>query len=254
MKAIEGYDYNIGAFSTYSIYSIRQAIERDIQNYGRTIRVPSYMLENINKIKVIKEELSQILEREPTLREISLKSQLSINEVKDILNTIDDPISLNTPMSTESDSMTLEGAIEDNSPTPAELVETKIFIEDFKEESKRVLTDLGYNVLIMYLGVGTREHTLKEIGEIYNHNREYIRVQKDNALNRLRRTRYIKELRDQVEENTTYYRSIDYSQPGGKGNLPSSSVENIVMRREKKLEKLKKDYELRKQFNISSIL
>lgn len=238
MRAIESYDYTKGAFSTYATYSIKQSITRDIENLGRTIRVPSHMIGKINKLNQVKEELSNILEREPTIKEISLKMKLSIKEVNNILESTDEPKSLNIPIG-DKDS-TLENMIEDTSPSPAELVEVKMFIEEFKEVSRKKLSDIQYNVLAMYLGIGMRKHSLKEITDKYNYksNKSIIRIRK-KAIEILKDTRFIMELQNIVDEETSYYKGVDYTQPSSKGNLPSSSVENIVLDREKRLEILK---------------
>lgn len=240
MKSIETYDPEKGSFSNYTIYSIKQAITRDIENYGRTIRVPSHMIAKINKLKAIQEELTTLLEREPTLLEISKKAKLPLKEVKEILTVADDPISLNIPTSTENESITLEGSIEDDSPSPDEVVENKIFIEKYQEEAKKSLSETQNNIINMYLGIGTREHTLKEIAEIYNAKTiQPIRTERDKGLRTLRRTRYFQDLMKEFEEETSYYKSVDYSSPRVVGGLPSSSVENIVLDREKRLERLK---------------
>ena len=238
MRALKTYDYTQGAFSTYSIYWIRQTIERDIQSYGRTIRVPSYMLENISKIKAVKEELTGILERTPTVKEISFKAGLKLKEVNEILKVIDDPVSLNMLVG-EDESISLENTIKDDSLTPDLLAENKIFIEEFKAESRRALTDLEYKIITMYLGIDVREHTLKEIYIKLNFgNVDKARTVLDRALGKLRRTRYIQGLWEIIEERTIYYRSMDYSQPMVSGGLPSSSVENIVLDRERQFNHL----------------
>ncbi len=252
MRAIETYDQEIGAFSTYCIYAIRQAVERDIENFGRTIRVPSYMVAKVNKVKRIKEEISSILERDPTAEEISFKIKLPLEEINEILKVVDDPVSLNMVTSTDSEDLTLESTIKDDSPTPDELVESKIFIEQFKEIAKDKLSKLQYDSITMYLGIGTREHSLEEIAYKHDHSsREYIRNERDKGLRILRRTRYFLELRKEFEEETSYYKSIDYSRPRSSGGLPTSSVENIALERERRLERIEKRYSDRERLKKS---
>lgn len=243
MRAVEGYDMNKGAFSTYAIYWIKQSIFRDIENKGRTIRVPSHMLTKKNRLKNVIEKLTHELEREPTEREISIKARLPVEEVKEILNITNEPVSLDIPLKQNEEGTTLGGTVADDKPTPEEEAESKIFIEDIKRLSRDCLDNLQYQILIMYLGIGVREHTLKEIADKLNYtSMQYIRTQKDNALNRLRRTRYVKEMYEEIEANTIYYKSIDYGNPRVIGGLPSSSVENIVLNREKKFQRAKKEY------------
>ena len=51
MKTIDKYDCNKGyKFSTYATWWIRQAITRAIAEHGRTIKLPVYMTEKLNKM------------------------------------------------------------------------------------------------------------------------------------------------------------------------------------------------------------
>ena len=58
MKAVEKYNPDLGyKFSTYSTWWIRQAVTRGVADFGRTIRVPVHMGEQINKLWLKKEWL-----------------------------------------------------------------------------------------------------------------------------------------------------------------------------------------------------
>lgn len=232
MDSLETYNHQKGKFSSYAVYGIRQAISRGLENLGRTVRIPSHMLEKQRKILKDKGELTRQIKREPTLKELSFKCNLPINEIEEVLTLINKPISINAPTSINEDDGTLEDIIADDKPTPEELAENKLFIQDFKATAKNKLTELEYNTLTMFLGIGTDEHTLQAIADKYNFTRSYIADTKNNALRKISQTRLIQEL----EEETIYYRSMDYSQPTSKTNKVTSSVENIVLAREKKLQ------------------
>lgn len=66
ITAVERYNPDIGAsLSTYAVWWIRQNIFRAIENYGRTIRLPSHILTRVRKMRTAATELAQILGREP---------------------------------------------------------------------------------------------------------------------------------------------------------------------------------------------
>lgn len=234
MDSLETYDYRKGAFSSYAIQWIRQAISRGIENLGRTIRVPSHMLEKQRKVLKARDKLIEQLRRKPTYKEISLKCTLPIAEIKEVLTVTDDPISFNKPVKATEEETTLESTIADDKPTPEEQAQSKLFMEEFNKKAKRVLSDLEFNILTEYLGIGTDEYTLQAIADKYNFTKSYIASTKNKALMKIKRTTLMQE----IERETIYYKSIDYSQPSaGKTNKVSSSVENIVLEREHKLQK-----------------
>ncbi|SDK42217.1 RNA polymerase primary sigma factor [Cryobacterium psychrotolerans] len=56
-------------FSTYATWWIRQSIHRDMADKVRMIRVPVHTADKLNKIKRTRQELTSMLERDPTVGE-----------------------------------------------------------------------------------------------------------------------------------------------------------------------------------------
>ena len=72
IRAVEKFDWRRGfKFSTYGTLWIRQAIQRGLQNHGRTIRVPVHVSQRQVKVRKIEAELNTKLGREPTDEEIA---------------------------------------------------------------------------------------------------------------------------------------------------------------------------------------
>lgn len=88
INAVDRFNVNMGVkFSTYAYTSIDRSIKRAIEETGHLIRLSSYKHTEINKVNSAKVLLTKVLEREPTIEEISLKTGYSIKKVEDILKT-----------------------------------------------------------------------------------------------------------------------------------------------------------------------
>ncbi len=187
MKAVDKFEYQRGyKFSTYATWWIRQAITRAIADQARTIRIPVHMIETINKLIRTSRYLVQELGRDPTPEEIAERMDYPLEKVKKVLKIAKEPISLETPIGDEEDS-SLGDFIEDKKAVaPAEeVVNTKL-----GEQIASVLADLTpreEQVLRKRFGIGEKsDHTLEEVGKLFNVTRERIRQIEAKALRKLR--------------------------------------------------------------------
>ena len=187
MKAVDKFEYQRGyKFSTYATWWIRQAITRAIADQARTIRIPVHMIETINKLVQATRHLVQVLGREPSPEELSVRMELPIEKVRTVLKIAKEPISLETPVGEEDDS-SLSDFIEDkNAMSPQEAV----IHSNLAEQTARVLATLApreAKVLKMRFGIGERSnHTLEEVGQDFDVTRERIRQIEAKALRKLR--------------------------------------------------------------------
>lgn len=187
MKAVDKFEYQRGyKFSTYATWWIRQAITRAIADQARTIRIPVHMIETINKLIRTSRYLVQELGRDPTPEEIADRMEYPVEKVKKVLKIAKEPISLETPIGDEEDS-SLGDFIEDKKAiAPAEeVINTKL-----SEQLAEVLADLTpreEQVLRKRFGIAEKsDHTLEEVGKLFNVTRERIRQIEAKALRKLR--------------------------------------------------------------------
>ncbi|MGQ9618087.1 MAG: sigma-70 family RNA polymerase sigma factor [Candidatus Aminicenantia bacterium] len=180
-------------FISYAVWWIRQAIINAFARDKRVFSVPVKLATLFGKFSKKEEELSEILEREPTKEELARELKESPEKIEEIISVadesrqfnIDDEISFEPPFITE-----VSGDSD---------VEKTLMMESMNRLLKELLSNLNEResgVLKMRYGIDDgNPKTLQEISSALKISRERVRQIEKKAMEKLRENKKLSILR-----------------------------------------------------------
>jgi len=187
IKAAQRFDETRGfKFISYAVWWIRQSILQALAEQARIVRLPLNKIGSINKINRTFSKLEQEFQREPTPEEVAGILETSSDMVEEAIKVSNHHVSMDAPLRDEDDNSLYDVMLNDESPSP----DSGLITNSLRKEIERTLSTLGEReaeILKHYFGLnGYRQHTLEEIGDVFNLTRERVRQIKEKSIKKLK--------------------------------------------------------------------
>ena len=195
IRAIEKFDIKKdNAFSTYATNWIISFIKRALDEQGKVIRVPSYVVESIREMNLVEYYLFRKLKRKPSVEETAEEMGVPVDKVKNwkgINRQSESVVSLDKPIGNDDEGDPIRDFIPDpQAVSPVNKLVDAGLSEQIDAILSTTLTILEERVLRMRLGIGQRRsYNIKEISNILYMEKKKIEQLEFRAIRKIRGSR-----------------------------------------------------------------
>jgi RNA polymerase primary sigma factor len=172
-------------FITYAVWWIRQAIMHALAEGGGAVRLPIKQAEALARVRQTFEELRRATGTEPTAEEVARTLDMQLPEVEDLLRVYRPQVSLDAPVSDESDLTRLEALRSQSLPSSEEVYFQASMINEV-HSLLHLLEPREASILRARFGFDGPPKSLAAIGRELGLSRERVRQLESRARAKLR--------------------------------------------------------------------
>lgn len=188
IKAIDQFDLNFGfRFLSYAVWWIRDYILKEIQNNGKTIRIPAGKITFINKINKFITEYEQKYGQPPT--DDIIAQMLGIEDFN-VQNLMSNSIVIipDTIVNKDGEEESIFDTLHNENENTDKSLQFKSITVEIIDVLKRNLNQTEFEIITELFGINVNPLSLDEIGIKHNITKERVRQIKDKAIIKLRKS------------------------------------------------------------------
>lgn len=187
IRAAHRFDETRGfKFISYAVWWIRQSILVALSEQARVVRIPLNRIEELNRVNRMRDKLEKVFEREPSVHEIADALDLLPDDVKEIMTSKNNVLSMDVPFSIDEDNSLYDVLHDKGSASP----DKNLLKESLSIEIEKALSNLSEReamIIRLFYGVGGQKSlSLDEISAKLNITKERIRQIKYQAIKKIK--------------------------------------------------------------------
>lgn len=186
VKAAERFDPTRGfKFASFAVWWIRQAILAFLADKSRMVRLPLNVTNILSRIRAAANAFEQENQRTPSSAELAERTGMSVEKVEEYLGHTTSTISMDTPLSADSDA-TVGEMLPD---TSSDAADEKLIAESLRHDLQVAMSSVTrreQDILRLYYGLDGEARSMDEIAIEYHLSRERVRQLIDGSIATIR--------------------------------------------------------------------
>jgi RNA polymerase primary sigma factor len=195
LRAVDKFDHRRGnRFATYATWLIRQAVSRAVDGQSRTVRIPGHTVTKLNKVRSSVRDLTQRIQRQPTVEESADAVGLSSCETGQLLGLDRAALSLDELVENLEEHEHARNVADERDDDSDQRIDGQL-LRSRIAHAMGTLTSQEQEVVRLRYGLDDgHARSEREVGRIFSLTRARIRRIEGNALGKLREPARLKKL------------------------------------------------------------